>query len=132
MPARLAISEARALGDLKENAEYHAAKERQAFIEGRIEELEYKLSHAQVIDVTRLTNNGKVVFGATVKLPNIDLNEESQYQILGEDEADIKQGKISVKSPIARGIIGKQVGDGVEIETPKGIVLYEILDVLYI
>ena len=127
-----AIAEAREHGDLKENAEYHAAKERQGFIEGRIKDLEGKLSNAQVIDVTAVDGGGKVVFGATVKLYDIDGDKEVTYQIVGQDEADIKAGLISVTSPIARGLIGKLEGDEVVVTTPGGQVSYEILAVEYI
>lgn len=127
-----AIAEARAHGDLKENAEYHAAKERQSFIEGRIEEVESKLSHAQVIDVTKLNNDGRIVFGATVNLINLDNDNEITYQIVGEDEADIKASKISVSSPIARALIGKVEGDVVVVNTPGGKTEYEIANVKYI
>ncbi|HEB62882.1 MAG TPA: transcription elongation factor GreA [Gammaproteobacteria bacterium] len=127
-----AISEARAHGDLKENAEYHAAKEQQSFIEGRISEIEGKLSNAQIIDVTKLNAAGKVVFGATVELLNDDTEEKITYQIVGVDEADIKDHKISVSSPIARALIGKVEGDEVEVITPGGTVFYEILAVKYI
>ena len=127
-----AIGEARELGDLKENAEYHAAREQQSFMEGRIQDIEAKLSTAQVVDITKITNNGKVVFGATANLHNIDTDQVSRYQIVGEDEADIKQSKISVRSPIARAIIGKAAGDVVCVETPKGAVEYEISEVEYI
>lgn len=127
-----AIAEARAHGDLKENAEYHAAKEQQSFIEGRIAEIEGKLSHAHIIDVASMANNGKVVFGATVHLVNIDTEEEMRYQIVGDDEADIKAGKVSVSSPIARAVIGKQEGDEVQVQTPAGLVGYEISQVEYI
>lgn len=127
-----AIGEARELGDLKENAEYHAAREQQSFIEGRIQELESKLSFAQVVDISTLTNNGKIVFGSTTKLINVETEQESCYQIVGEDEADIKEAKISVNSPIARAIIGKSVGDVVEVTTPKGVVEYEIESVDYV
>ena len=127
-----AIAEARALGDLKENAEYHAAREQQSFMEGRILELEGKLSNAQVIDVTSMENNGKVIFGSTITLINIDNEESSQYQIVGDDEADIKASKISVNSPIARAIIGKAEGDEIEVQTPAGLVVYEIDKVQYI
>lgn len=127
-----AISEARAHGDLKENAEYHAAKERQGFIEARIRHLEGLLSYAQIIDVTQLTNNGKVVFGATMTLVNVETDEEVTYQIVGEEEADIKQAKISVGAPIARAAIGKSVGDEFSVQTPGGQVEYEILAVKYI
>ncbi len=121
-----AIAEAREHGDLKENAEYHAARERQSFIEGRIQEIEAKLADAQVIDVTRIENSGKVIFGATVELLNVDTDQHSVYQIVGEDEADVKQEKISVTSPMGRALIGKELGDEVEVQTPSGIALYEI------
>lgn len=126
-----AISEARAHGDLKENAEYHAAREQQGFIEGRIRELESKLSNAHVIDVSKLMNAGKVVFGSTVTLSHV--NDESQvtYQIVGEDEADIKQRKVSVTSPLARALIGKNVNDEVVVKTPQGDIAYEIVAVEY-
>lgn len=127
-----AIAEARAHGDLKENAEYHAAREQQSFIEGRIGELEYKLGHAQVIDVTQLSPTGKVVFGATVQLMDEESGEEVRYQIVGEDEADIKRGLISVNSPMARALIGKEEGDVVEVQIPAGARSYEILAVLYV
>lgn len=126
-----AIAEARAHGDLKENAEYHAAREQQGFIEGRILEIEAKLSVAHVIDVTQLENNGRVVFGATIKLANDDAKELS-YQIVGEDEADINNCKISVTSPVARALIGKYEGDSVEVQTPDGKTVYEIIEVAYI
>lgn len=124
-----AIAEAREHGDLKENAEYHAAREQQGFIEGRIQEIESKLSTAQVIDVTKLPKTGKVIFGVTVGLLNLDSDEEVRYRIVGEDEADIKQGKISVTSPIARALIGKEEGDVVLVRTPGGEVEYEIVGV---
>lgn len=127
-----AISDARALGDLKENAEYHAAKERQSFIETRIQELEGKLSHAQLIDVTKMPNNGRVIFGVTVNLLNLDTDEHFTYQIVGEDEADIKESKISISSPLARALIGKSKGDEVDVETPAGTISYEIEQVLYL
>ncbi len=127
-----AISEARAHGDLKENAEYHAAREQQSFIEGRIADIEYKLSHAHIIDVTKLPATGKVVFGATVALEAEDSGEEVRYQIVGEDEADIKAGRISVNSPIARALIGKEEGDIAEVQAPGGIRSYEIVEVQYI
>ena len=127
-----AIAEARAHGDLKENAEYHAAKERQGFIEARIRDIESKLGNAQVIDVTSVPNTGKVIFGSTVELVNIDTDETVKYQIVGEDEADLKLGKISVTSPIARAIIGKQAQDEVEVKTPGGLVEYEVVNVDYI
>ena len=127
-----AIAEARAHGDLKENAEYHAAREQQGFIEGRIQDIEGKLSNAQVIDITQMTNNGKVIFGATVDIENVESGEEKTYQIVGDDEADFKIGKISVNSPIARGLIGKSEGDSVMIETPGGRVEYEVIAVRYV
>ena len=126
-----AISEARAHGDLKENAEYHAAREQQGFIEGRIKDIEAKLSHAQVIDVKTLNAGGKVVFGATVVLLDLNTNEEKTYQLVGVDEADLKHGKISVTSPVARALIGKEEGDSVEVRTPGGVRSYEILSVSY-
>jgi transcription elongation factor GreA len=127
-----AIAEAREHGDLKENAEYHAAREEQGFIEGRIKDLEGKLSHAQVIDVTAIAHTGKVIFGTTVVIINCETDETVRYQIVGDDEADIKAGKLSVNSPIARGLIGKSEGDIAGIQTPKGIVEYEIEEVLHI
>jgi transcription elongation factor GreA len=127
-----AISEARAHGDLKENAEYHAAKEQQSFSEGRIAEIEAKLSNAQIIDVTRVDANGKVIFGATVEIENIETGEVVIYQIVGEDEADIKAGRISVGSPIARALIGKEVEDVVTVKAPGGDIEYEILAIQYI
>ena len=127
-----AISEARAHGDLSENAEYDAAKERQSFIEGRILELEGKLSNAQIIDPAALDAEGRCVFGATVDLSDLESNHEVTYQIVGEDEADIKGGKISVNSPIARALIGKQEGDVAEVDAPGGVREYEILAVKYI
>lgn len=126
-----AIAEARAHGDLKENAEYHAAREQQGFIEGRIQDIEGKLSNAQIIDVTKLPNNGKVIFGATVTILNLDTEEEVTYRIVGDDEADIKNNLISVNSPIARGLIGKEADDVANITTPKGVVEFEITDVQY-
>ena len=127
-----AIAEAREHGDLKETAEYHAAREQQGFCEGRIQEIESKLSHAQVIDVTKMTNNGRVIFGATVTVLNVDTDEELTYRIVGDDEADIKINLISVNSPIARGLIGKEQDDVVTIKTPGGDVEFEILKVEYI
>ncbi|MCG7901851.1 MAG: transcription elongation factor GreA [Candidatus Thiodiazotropha lotti] len=126
-----AIAEAREHGDLKENAEYHAAREQQSFIEGRIKDIEGKLSHAQIIDVTKLDAGGKVVFGATVVVLELDNDEEFTYQIVGDDEADIKHGLISVSSPIARALIGKQEGDDVFLNTPGGDREFEILEVRY-
>lgn len=121
-----AIADAREHGDLKENAEYHAAREQQSFMEGRIQEIEGKLSVAQVIDVASIENTGKVIFGVTVRLFNVDTEEQVSYQICGEDEADIKAGKLSVSSPIARALIGKSEGDVVAIRVPSGTVEYEI------
>jgi len=127
-----AIAEAREHGDLKENAEYHAAREQQGFIEGRIKDIEAKLSHAQIIDVASLNANGKVVFGATVVLLDINTDEEKTYQIVGVDEADIKVNKISVSSPVARALIGKEEGDEVVMEVPGGTHEFEILEVRYV
>ncbi|MEI7967501.1 MAG: transcription elongation factor GreA [Betaproteobacteria bacterium] len=127
-----AIAEARAQGDLSENAEYDAAKERQSFIEGRIAELEGKLSNAQIIDPALLDADGRCVFGATVDLQELGNNEEVTYQIVGDDEADIKLGKISISSPIARALIGKYAGDIAEVQAPGGIKEYEVLDVKYL
>lgn len=127
-----AIAEARAHGDLKENAEYHAAREQQSFIEGRINDIESKLSNAQVIDVTTMPANGKVIFGATVELSDEDSGKEVTYQIVGEDEADIKANRISITSPIARALIGKEEGDTAEVNTPGGKKIYEILAVRYV
>ncbi len=126
-----AIAEARAHGDLKENAEYHAAREQQGFIEGRIKEIEGKLSNAQIIDVKSLNAGGRVVFGATVDVYEDETDEEHTFQIVGEDEADIKRGLISVSSPIARALIGKSVDDVAVVETPKGARELEIVDVRY-
>lgn len=126
-----AIAEARAHGDLKENAEYHAAREQQGFIEGRIKEIEAKLSHAQIIDVTTINADGKVIFGATVDVYEEETDSEHTFQIVGDDEADIKQGLISVSSPMARALIGKAVDDEVAVETPNGFRHMEILDVRY-
>ena len=127
-----AIQEARAHGDLSENAEYDAAKERQSFVEGRIQEVEGKLSNAQVIDPATLDADGRCVFGATVELEDADSGESVTYQIVGDDEADIKTGKISVNSPIARALIGKYAGDVAEVVAPGGVKEYEIIDVKYI
>ena len=123
-----AISEARSHGDLSENAEYHAAKERQGWIEGRIAEIEDKISRAQVIDVSKLSG-AQVKFGATVTVVDEDTEDESRYQLVGEHEADVKQGRISVTSPIARSLIGKEKGDVVEVNTPGGVKAYEIVKV---
>lgn len=127
-----AIAEARAQGDLSENAEYESAKERQSFIEGRIAEIEAKLSNAQIIDPLTLNADGRCVFGATVEVEDLDNGGTSTYQIVGDDEADIKSGKISVSSPIARALIGKTAGDVAEVMAPSGLRSYEILDVQYI
>lgn len=126
-----AIAEARAHGDLSENAEYHAAREQQSFLEGRIGLIEGALANAQIIDVTTLNANGKVVFGATVDLINVENDEEVTYQIVGEIEADIEKSLISVTSPIARALIGKEVDDTVEVNAPGGAIEYEILEIRY-
>ncbi len=128
----IAIQEARSHGDLSENAEYDAAKERQSFIEGRIVELESKLANAQIIDPAHLDADGRCVFGATVDLEEVDSRETVTYQIVGDDEADIKNNKISISSPIARALIGKYSGDVAEVKAPGGIKEYEILDVKYL
>ena len=127
-----ALAEARTHGDLAENAEYHATKERQSFIEGRIAELEAKLSNAQIINPALLDADGCAVFGATVELEDMESGETFTYQIVGDDEADIKQGKISISSPIARALIGKYPGDVADVQAPSGMREYEILDVKYI
>lgn len=127
-----AIAEARAHGDLKENAEYHAAKEQQGFIEGRIAEIESKLSHSMMIDVSKLPRTGTVVFGVTVSLINVDTDEKVSYQIVGDDEADFKVSKISVNSPLARAIIGKKEGDVVEVIAPGGRKEYEVEKIEYL
>jgi transcription elongation factor GreA len=127
-----AIAEARSHGDLSENAEYHAAREQQGFIEGRIQELEAKLSNAEIIDVTQMPNSGKVIFGATVDLEDEEGGGAVTYQIVGEDEADIKAGRISVGSPIARALVGKSEGDAVEVSAPGGRRSYEIIAVRYV
>jgi transcription elongation factor GreA len=127
-----AISEARAQGDLSENADYDAAKERQSFIEGRIQDLEGKLSNAQIIDPKQLDAEGRIVFGTTVELNDLDTEKKVTYQIVGDDEADIKDGKISISSPIARALIGKYEGDVVEFQAPGGVREYEVLSVRYI
>lgn len=126
-----AIAEAREHGDLKENAEYHAAKEEQGFIEGRIQEIEGKLSSAQVIDVTKIAPTGKVIFGTTVKLIDLEKDESRTYKIVGDDEADLKQNKVSVSSPLARALIGKEEGDVVVVQAPSGAIEYEIEEVLH-
>lgn len=127
-----AIAEARSHGDLSENAEYDAAKERQSFVEGRIAEVEGKLSNAQIIDPTLLDADGRCVFGATIDLEDLESGDNVTYQIVGDDEADIKSGKISVGSPIARALIGKYAGDVAEVQAPGGVREYEVLDVKYI
>tara|TARA_R110001583_G_scaffold66935_3_gene191874 strand:- start:13205 stop:13684 length:480 start_codon:yes stop_codon:yes gene_type:complete len=127
-----AIAEAREHGDLKENAEYHAAREQQGFCEGRLQDIEAKLSNVQVIDVSKMTNNGKVIFGTTVTIVNLDTDEEVTYKIVGDDESNIKLNLISVNSPIARGLIGKMLDDEITIQTPGGTIDYEIINVQYI
>lgn len=127
-----AIAEARAHGDLKENAEYHAAREQQGFIEGRIKDIEAKLSNATIIDISQLEHNGRVVFGVTVDVADEETGEELTYKIVGDDEADIKNNMISISSPIARALIGKQEGDIAEVNTPGGIRELEIVEVRYI
>ena len=127
-----AISDARAQGDISENAEYEAAKDRQGFIEGRIQEIEGKLAAAQVIDPTSVEANGRVVFGATVELEEEDSGEQVKYQIVGEDEADLKAGMISIGSPIARAMIGKEAGDTADVHAPGGVKRYEIVEVRYV
>ncbi len=126
-----AIAEAREHGDLKENAEYHAAREQQGFIEGRIKDIESKLSHAQIIDVASLNAGGKVVFGATVVVLDLNTDQEKTYQIVGVDEADLKHNKISVTSPVARSLIGKMEGDEISLEAPGGTHEFEVLEVRY-
>jgi transcription elongation factor GreA len=127
-----ALADARSHGDLSENADYDAAKERQGFIEGRISEVETKLAHAQVIDPSSVDADGRVVFGSTVEIEDVDSGERHVYQIVGDDEADIKEGKISVNSPIARALIGKTVGDTAEVQAPAGLRSYDILSVRYV
>ncbi|BAJ03273.1 transcription elongation factor GreA [Shewanella violacea] len=127
-----AIGTARELGDLKENAEYHAAREEQGICEARIRDIEGKLSNVQIIDVTKMENNGRIIFGTTVTILNVETEEESTYRIVGEDEANIKDNLISVTSPIARGLVGKNLDDEVNIQTPGGITEYEIIAVKYI
>ncbi len=127
-----AIAEARELGDLKENAEYHAAREQQGMVEARIRDIEGRLQHAVVIDVTTIAHTGKVIFGTTVDIANCETDETVTYQIVGEDEADIKIGKLSVSSPIARALVGKEEGDVVAVKTPSGLVEYEIVEVRHI
>lgn len=126
-----AIATAREHGDLKENAEYHAAREEQSFMEGRIQDLEAKLSHAQIVDLSGMENNGRVVFGATVRLYHVETNAEVTYQIVGEDEANIKENKVSYSSPIGRALIGKFIDDAVVVNAPGGNIEYEIIHVDY-
>lgn len=127
-----AIGEARELGDLKENAEYHAAREQQGMVEARIRDIEAKLSNGHIIDITTIPYTGKVLFGATIEIANVETDETTQYQIVGDDEADIKIGKISVNSPIARALIGKEEGDVVAIRVPSGDVEFEIISVQHV
>ena len=127
-----AIAEAREHGDLKENAEYHAAREQQGFCEGRIQEIEGKLSNAQIIDITKIPETDKVIFGVTVTVVNVDTDEEVTYKIVGDDESDVKANKISVNSPIARALIGKEIGDEVVVKAPGGDIFYEIDDVRHL
>ncbi|WP_331828451.1 transcription elongation factor GreA [Candidatus Blochmannia sp. SNP] len=125
------ISEAREHGDLKENAEYNAAREQQGFCEGRIQEIESKLSHAHIIDVTKLITNNRIVFGATVNIENLDTAHRQTYSIVGDDEANLKENTVSINSPIARGLIGHRAGDVIEIDTPKGKTRYKIIQIKY-
>ncbi|MFT7300514.1 MAG: transcription elongation factor GreA [Porticoccus sp.] len=127
-----AIAEARAHGDLKENAEYHAAREQQGFAEGRVQDIEGKLSHAQIIDISAIKEGNKVIFGCTVNIVNLETDETVTYKIVGDDESDVKANKISYQSPIARALIGKEVGDEVVVKTPSGEVGYEIDDVKHL
>ncbi len=127
-----AIAEARAHGDLSENAEYHAAREQQSFLEGRINELESALAEAQIIDVSAMSNETRIVFGATVDLTNLENDDEVTYQIVGEQEADINENRISITSPIARALIGKEEGEVIEVNAPGGIIEYEVLEVKYV
>ena len=127
-----AIAEARAHGDLKENAEYHAAREQQGFAEGRVQDIEGKLSHAQIIDISAIKEGSKVIFGCTVNIINLETDETVTYKIVGDDESDVKANKISYQSPIARALIGKEVGDEVVVKTPSGEVEYEIDDVKHL
>ncbi|MFL1582917.1 transcription elongation factor GreA [Stutzerimonas stutzeri] len=127
-----AIAEARELGDLKENAEYHAAREQQGMVEARIRDIEGRLQNAQFIDIASIAPTGKVIFGTTVDIANVETDEQVTYQIVGDDEADIKQGKLSVSSPIARALIGKEEGDVVAVKTPSGLIEYEIVEVRHI
>ena len=126
-----AIAEAREKGDLRENAEYHAAREEQSFSEGRIQEIEHKLALAEVIDITSIPPAGRVIFGTTIALLNLNDDSEVVYQIVGEDEADIRHSKISVHSPVARALVGKEPGDIAEVQTPEGAIEYEIIEILH-
>jgi transcription elongation factor GreA len=126
------IAEAREHGDLKENAEYHAAREEQGFCEGRVQDIEWKLSNCQIIDVTKITNNGRVIFGSTVTLYNTETEDEITYNLVGDDEANIKENRISINSPIARGLVGKSVDDVAMVTTPGGAIEFEIVSVEYI
>ena len=126
------IGTARELGDLKENAEYHAAREQQGMVEARIRDIEGRLQNAQVIDVASIPHTGKVIFGTTVEIANVETDETVTYQIVGDDESDIKRGKLSVSSPIARALVGKEEGDVVAVKTPSGLVEYEIVEVRHI
>jgi transcription elongation factor GreA len=127
----LAIKEAREKGDLKENAEYHAAREQQSFMEGRIKDIESKLSNAEIIDIKNIPNSGKVIFGSTVMLVNLNDNKKVSYKLVGEDEADLKKGKISITSPLARSLIGKEQDDVIELKMPNGVFEYEISEIRY-
>ena len=127
-----AIAEARAHGDLKENAEYHAAREKQGFVEGRIQDIEGKLGNAEIIDIIRLAGSDRVMFGATVTLENADTEEQIKYQIVGDDEANIKEGRISVRSPIGKGVIGKHVDDEFVVQTPSGKIIFAVIQVEYL
>jgi transcription elongation factor GreA len=127
-----AIAEARELGDLKENAEYHAAREQQGMVEARIRDIEGRLQNAQVIDIANIQHTGKVIFGTTVEIANVETDESVTYQIVGDDEADIKRGKLSVSSPIARALVGKEEGDVVAVKTPSGVIEYEIVEVRHL
>lgn len=127
-----AIAEARAHGDLKENAEYHAAKEQQGLVEARIRDIEYKLAHANIIDIAKISVRDRVVFGVTVHLINLDTNQPCTYQIVGDDEADVKHNKISINSPVARSLVGKKVGEAVEVTTAGGVVGYSIIKIGFI
>ena len=127
----LAIKEAREKGDLKENAEYHAAREQQSFMEGRIKDIESKLSNAEIIDIKNIPNSGKVIFGSTVMLINLNDNKKVSYKLVGEDEADLKKGKISITSPLARSLIGKEQDDVIELKMPNGVFEYEISKIRY-